>query len=35
VQLVVNAIVRWVEKRRANEVLIAGWCHDAQTPPAV
>jgi len=35
VQLVVNAIVRWVEKRRANEVLIAGWCRDAQTPPTL
>jgi hypothetical protein len=35
VQLIVNAIVRWVEKRHANEVLIAGWCRDAQTPPAL
>lgn len=35
IQLVVNAIVRWIESRRSNRAAIAEWSASAKTPKAV
>jgi len=35
IQLVVNAIVRWIESRRSNRALIVAWSASAKTPEDV